>query len=255
MSTPAFQSCGECGMLCDPAEYHPHTACLLYARTHDSAYVRKYVVQPAPVEPSPTCPEYCLCPVCAPDLASFRPYAGTNLEWSAKDGMVYSDDFAHDVGLKVSGDFESAEQRAAYARTIAAKLNYAGSFVELPPALVQPETAPVAWQVRERISPTEWGEWGFCKARIDTGKGAQFSAMLGGIEHQWRPLYDHAGAAPVAQADKLDAERYRWLRSQWWNDSSLFVVAGSKSHIRLGSDCPNHERLDAAIDAAMKGTA
>ncbi|CAN7321763.1 hypothetical protein LJR084_001854 [Variovorax sp. LjRoot84] len=62
---------------------------------------------------------------------------------------------------------------------------------------------------------------------------------------------DAEQAAPKAEAaDARDAARYRWLRSQYWNSSSLFVVAGSKSQVRLGTDCPNHDRLDAAIDAA-----
>lgn len=47
-----------------------------------------------------------------------------------------------------------------------------------------------------------------------------------------------------------DAGRYRWLREQNWNESTLFVVAGHHSLVRLGTDCPAGERLDAAIDAA-----
>ncbi len=64
--------------------------------------------------------------------------------------------------------------------------------------------------------------------------------------------------APVArrsakQLDALvtDAKRYRWLRGQKWERANLFVVAGSKSQVRLGTDCPSDERLDVAIDAAM----
>ncbi|OXJ16301.1 hypothetical protein [Burkholderia sp. HI2500] len=53
--------------------------------------------------------------------------------------------------------------------------------------------------------------------------------------------------------DEIDAERYRWLRKQYWHESSLFVVAGSKSRIQLGTDCPADDRLDAAIDAARAG--
>lgn len=48
---------------------------------------------------------------------------------------------------------------------------------------------------------------------------------------------------------KRDAERYRWLRVQQWNKSNLFVVAGGKERIKLSTDCPSLDRLDAAIDA------
>jgi hypothetical protein len=50
---------------------------------------------------------------------------------------------------------------------------------------------------------------------------------------------------------KKDAERYQWLRQQHWNEAEMFVVVGSKSQVRLGTDCPSLALLDAAIDAAM----
>lgn len=34
----------------------------------------------------------------------------------------------------------------------------------------------------------------------------------------------------------------------------LSVVVNAKANVRLGADCPSHERLDAAIDQAMKET-
>lgn len=49
-----------------------------------------------------------------------------------------------------------------------------------------------------------------------------------------------------------DAERYRWLREQYWNDGALCVVATPKVAVKLGHDCPSLERLDAAIDAARQ---
>jgi len=52
---------------------------------------------------------------------------------------------------------------------------------------------------------------------------------------------------------RKDAARYRWLRTQNWYRSSLFVVSGGKSEIKLGTYCPIREQLDAAIDAAMEG--
>ncbi|MFL9899030.1 hypothetical protein PQR71_12850 [Paraburkholderia fungorum] len=51
--------------------------------------------------------------------------------------------------------------------------------------------------------------------------------------------------------DARDAARYRWLRRQHWNEAEMFVVAGSKSQVRVGTDCPSLVRLDDAIDAAL----
>lgn len=48
-----------------------------------------------------------------------------------------------------------------------------------------------------------------------------------------------------------DAERYRWLRSQHWNESDMAVACHPKKSVKLGFDCPSGERLDHAIDAAM----
>lgn len=50
-----------------------------------------------------------------------------------------------------------------------------------------------------------------------------------------------------------DAARYRWLRKQHWNYSDLVVVTRPRQNVKLGSDMPFEERLDEAIDAAMKG--
>jgi len=63
----------------------------------------------------------------------------------------------------------------------------------------------------------------------------------------------------TAERDELrvDAQRYRWLRSQDWFDGKLCVVRDPKIVFRtgaaLGTDCPSGTRLDDAIDAAMKG--
>ena len=50
---------------------------------------------------------------------------------------------------------------------------------------------------------------------------------------------------------KMDAERYRWLRAQHWATSNLTAVRNPQQALRLGSDCPSGERLDALIDAAL----
>lgn len=50
---------------------------------------------------------------------------------------------------------------------------------------------------------------------------------------------------------RRNAERYRWLRGQFWNSDHLCCVANPKKSVVLGSDCPSGDRLDEAIDAAM----
>jgi hypothetical protein len=56
-----------------------------------------------------------------------------------------------------------------------------------------------------------------------------------------------------AEQDRIDAERYRWLRKQNWNEADMAVVCRPKEAIKLGYDCPNGERLDDAIDEAVCG--
>jgi hypothetical protein len=53
----------------------------------------------------------------------------------------------------------------------------------------------------------------------------------------------------AAAADRLDAERYRWLRVQHWYAAKLCVVTDPKRNVRLGTDCPSDARLDELIDA------
>ena len=53
------------------------------------------------------------------------------------------------------------------------------------------------------------------------------------------------------EQDKLDAKRYRWLRERDWTEKGIAVVADSR-YIKLGSDCPSHERLDKMIDKNIK---
>lgn len=56
------------------------------------------------------------------------------------------------------------------------------------------------------------------------------------------------------EAMHKDAARYRWLRSQNWNDGLLAVVSNPKAAVRLGHDCPSLDRLDEAIDQAMQAS-
>jgi hypothetical protein len=55
----------------------------------------------------------------------------------------------------------------------------------------------------------------------------------------------------MGSQDRRDAERYRWLRMQHWNNSSIFVVADNKSSLRLGTRCPSTGQLDELIDAEL----
>ena len=56
-----------------------------------------------------------------------------------------------------------------------------------------------------------------------------------------------------------DAERYRWLREQYWFSGELCVLRNPKQvltqGIGLGADCPSGSRLDAAIDSARAALA
>lgn len=66
-------------------------------------------------------------------------------------------------------------------------------------------------------------------------------------------------AALIELADmlRLDAARYRWLRERDWFVGPLCIVRDPQIVLQqpymLGRDCPSRERLDAAIDAAMRG--
>lgn len=55
----------------------------------------------------------------------------------------------------------------------------------------------------------------------------------------------------LRQAEK-DAARYRFLRGFHWSESPMCVVTDPSSAIKLGSNCPSREMLDAAIDEAMQ---
>ncbi|CAG4900440.1 hypothetical protein [Paraburkholderia saeva] len=64
-------------------------------------------------------------------------------------------------------------------------------------------------------------------------------------------LYEAADALEELQRD---AERYRWLREQHWNDADMFVVTGSNTRVHLGTYCPSLDLLDIAIDAALQSS-
>ncbi len=59
----------------------------------------------------------------------------------------------------------------------------------------------------------------------------------------------------MTKLDQLlkDAERYRWLRKQNWNEAGISCVVNPKLAVKLGHDCPSRERLDAIIDELSGG--
>jgi len=63
-------------------------------------------------------------------------------------------------------------------------------------------------------------------------------------------IKEHHGMLP-AQDDARDAERYRWLRSQFWADGGLCVIKDAKKYTRLGAYMPFEKLLDDELDAAM----
>ncbi|WP_186122330.1 hypothetical protein [Burkholderia gladioli] len=73
--------------------------------------------------------------------------------------------------------------------------------------------------------------------------------MADNMEAAARLLSERAAVPSDTTALRDNAERYLTLRAQQWESSNLFIVAGGKSAIRLGVDCPSLERLDAAVDA------
>lgn len=54
MSDPRVRAieCGECGMPCFPAEYHPYAACLMFKQCHNAETVRAKLVIPPTAPPA-----------------------------------------------------------------------------------------------------------------------------------------------------------------------------------------------------------
>lgn len=59
--------------------------------------------------------------------------------------------------------------------------------------------------------------------------------------------------------ERKNAERYLWLREQYWFSGTLCVLRNPKrvltSGPALGADCPSRDRLDTFIDAEMSANA
>lgn len=68
-------------------------------------------------------------------------------------------------------------------------------------------------------------------------------------------LYDWVRAnGPGGWIDVLrkDAERYRWLRNQYWEISKLCVVARPKDAVKIGHWCPSGKYLDDVVDEQLR---
>jgi hypothetical protein len=92
---------------------------------------------------------------------------------------------------------------------------------------------------------------GWFVQRSEFGPWVEVEHQEPGAEQFYRIAAQPVQTQVALTDDARDAARYRWLRQQQWNAADMFVVAGSKSQVRLGTDCPSLVRLDDAIDAAL----
>lgn len=94
-----------------------------FAKVYAERYPVATPVQATEVARDHLCSDPRDCPICN----NWQPSLATEVasEWiaDAMGASVYSRDFAHDVKLNISGDFESADQRLIYAQALAQRLN------------------------------------------------------------------------------------------------------------------------------------
>ncbi|WP_114153831.1 hypothetical protein [Chromobacterium haemolyticum] len=83
-------------------------------------------------------------------------------------------------------------------------------------------------------------------------RDAEIASVLPGTHYMDPP--DGGDVSLLVQLRRMarDAGRYRWLRKQRWDNSSLAVISEPKRNVRLGTYCPSGELLDAAIDAVIQ---
>lgn len=75
---------------------------------------------------------------------------------------------------------------------------------------------------------------------------------LHGLTH-WADPFAAGGPSVVTSDVRRNADRYEWLRSQNWDESSVAVVQHPKVNVRLGARCPSGDLLDDLIDAEIAG--
>ena len=52
--------------------------------------------------------------------------------------------------------------------------------------------------------------------------------------------------------DKRDAQRYRWLREQYWNGNVIAVVERPRDTVKIGTQTYSGVNLDALIDKELQ---
>lgn len=60
------------------------------------------------------------------------------------------------------------------------------------------------------------------------------------------------GRNSPCNSDKLDAQRYRWLRGQHWSDNVIAVVGKPKTTVLVGTECYSGDRLDTFVDERLQ---
>ena len=106
----------------------------------------------------------------------------------------------------------------------------------------------------ERLKAENQSEVGACLLSVAENKKlqAENEALRGLYQmHKATETREMRCLKTENEALRKDAERYRWLRGQHWNESEMAVVCRPKKAVRLGFDCPSEGRLDYAIDVAM----
>ena len=94
----------------------------------------------------------------------------------------------------------------------------------------------------------------FCRASVFDALCDMALASLTEREKGYRQGLEAAAKVCEERCRALeqDARRYRWLRSQHWNDSELCCVTNPKETVLLGTHCPSEHTLDSILDAAIK---
>lgn len=106
----------------------------------------------------------------------------------------------------------------------------------------------------ERLKTENQSEVGACLLSVAENKKlqAENEALRGLYQmHKATETREMRCLKTENEALRKDAERYRWLRGQHWNESEMAVVCHPKKGVKLGFDCPSEGRLDSAIDFAM----
>ena len=104
-----------------------------------------------------------------------------------------------------------------------------------------------AWDLAEAL---KWADnFGPTEGEAPSGNSMALESLAKNVRNYQAKIADLESRL---EAVEKDAERYRWLRSQYWDNNVIAAVMRPKDAVRLGHDCPSRERLDTFIDEAMK---